>query len=74
MDLFIAYVRDRSYRTAYLWTTNEQHAAITLYTRYGFRLTEEKESMAFDKPLVERKYEYIANAGPSDELPLATQG
>jgi len=55
MDLFMEYVRDRGYRTAYLWTTNEQHAAITLYTRYGFRLTEEKESMAFDKPLVEKK-------------------
>lgn len=59
MELFMEYVRDRGYRKAYLWTTNEQHAAISLYTRYGFRLTEEKESMAFDKPLVERKYEFI---------------
>lgn len=58
MELFMEYVRDHGYEKAYLWTTNEQHAAISLYTRYGFRLTEEKESMAFDKPLRERKYEY----------------
>lgn len=57
MEQFVDYVRERGYRKVYLWTTNEQHAAISLYTRYGFRLTEEKESMAFDKPLVERKYE-----------------
>jgi DNA-binding MarR family transcriptional regulator/GNAT superfamily N-acetyltransferase len=58
MDLFMDFVRERGYRRAFLWTTNEQHAATSLYTRYGFRLTEEKESMAFDKPLVERKYEW----------------
>lgn len=58
MDAFMEFVRERGYRKAYLWTTNEQHAAISLYSRYGFRLTEEKESMAFDKPLVERKYEW----------------
>jgi DNA-binding MarR family transcriptional regulator/N-acetylglutamate synthase-like GNAT family acetyltransferase len=62
MDLFMGYVRERSYQRAYLWTTHEQQAAISLYIRYGFRLTEEKESMAFDKPLVERKYEWVAEA------------
>lgn len=67
MDAFMEFIRERGYRKAYLWTTNEQHAAISLYSRYGFRLTEEKESMAFDKPLVERKYEF--NVGPSDESP-----
>ena len=60
MDLFVEFARERGYRKAYLWTTNEQHAAISLYTRYGFRLTEEKESKAFDKPLIERKYEWVA--------------
>jgi len=63
MDLFMAYVRECGYRRAYLWTTDEQKAAISLYTRYGFRLTEEKESMSFDKPLIERKYEWEANEG-----------
>jgi DNA-binding MarR family transcriptional regulator/GNAT superfamily N-acetyltransferase len=58
MELFMEHMQDRGYRKAYLWTTNEQQAALSLYMRYGFRLTEEKESMAFDKPLIERKYEY----------------
>lgn len=57
MDKFMEFVRERGYRRAYLWTTNEQQAAIALYTRYGFVLTEEKQSAAFDKPLVELKYE-----------------
>ena len=57
MDLFIAFMHDRGYRKAYLWTTSEQETAISMYGRYGFYLTEEKESKAFDKLLVERKYE-----------------
>lgn len=57
MDLFIVFARERGYRKAYLWTTNEQETAISLYERYGFYLSEEKESKAFDKLLVERKYE-----------------
>jgi DNA-binding MarR family transcriptional regulator/GNAT superfamily N-acetyltransferase len=57
MKEFMAYVHDSGYRRAYLWTTNEQQTAIALYTRYGFVLREEKESRAFDKPLIELKYE-----------------
>lgn len=57
MDLFIAFLRDRGYHHAFLWTTNEQHAAIALYSKYGFRLTEEKESSGFGKRLIEQKYE-----------------
>jgi peptidyl-dipeptidase Dcp len=57
MDSFIAFMHDRGYRRAYLWTTSEQQAAISMYERYGFRLTEEKESRAFDKLLMERRYE-----------------
>ncbi|HWB90436.1 MAG TPA: helix-turn-helix domain-containing GNAT family N-acetyltransferase, partial [Puia sp.] len=57
MKEFMAYVHDSGHRRAYLWTTNEQQAAIALYTQYGFVLREEKESRAFDKPLIELKYE-----------------
>ena len=57
MEEFMEYVRVSGYRRAYLWTTNEQRAAIALYTRHGFVLTEEKPSESFDKPLVELKYE-----------------
>ena len=54
---FLAFMKQRQYTRAYLWTTNEQHAAVSLYTRHGFQLTEEKISNAFDKQLIERKYE-----------------
>jgi len=54
---FLAFMKQRQYTRAYLWTTNEQHAAASLYTRHGFRLTEEKVSNAFDKQVIERKYE-----------------
>lgn len=57
MDSFMDFLRDRAYRHAFLWTTDEQHAAIALYTRYGFMLTEERQSHAFGKPLTERRYE-----------------
>jgi peptidyl-dipeptidase Dcp len=57
MTDFLAFMKQRQYTRAFLWTTNEQHAATSLYTRHGFRLTEEKISDAFDKQLIERKYE-----------------
>jgi peptidyl-dipeptidase Dcp len=59
MDLFISFMKDQGYHQAYLWTTNEQHAAHALYSSYGFRLTEEKESFAFDKPLIDQRYDLI---------------
>ncbi|HVS96459.1 MAG TPA: GNAT family N-acetyltransferase, partial [Puia sp.] len=57
MDLFMIFLREAGYQRAYLWTTNEQQAAISLYTRYGFVLVEEKQSAAFGKPLIEQRYE-----------------
>lgn len=67
MDLFIAFMREKGYRKAYLWTTDEQHAAISLYTRYGFRLTEEKPSDGFGKPLTERRYDLQPDAGDFED-------
>jgi len=57
MDSFMAYMQEQSITKAYLWTSNEQHTAIALYARYGFKLAEEKPSTAFDKPLTEQRYE-----------------
>ena len=62
---FLAFMKQKNYTTAYLWTTNEQHAATSLYTRHGFRLIEEKISAAFDKQLIERKYELELRTKPS---------
>jgi peptidyl-dipeptidase Dcp len=57
MTLFMSFLRERGYTSAYLWTTNEQEAAAALYKRFGFELTEENESTAFGKPLTEQRYD-----------------
>lgn len=59
MRLFMGFLKEKGYKSAYLWTTNEQAAAATLYERCGFRLTEEKASNAFGKPLVEQRYDLV---------------
>jgi ribosomal protein S18 acetylase RimI-like enzyme len=59
MREFLAFMHEKQYRRAYLWTTREQTAAIALYTRFGFQLTEEKNSVAFDKELVEQRYDLL---------------
>jgi peptidyl-dipeptidase Dcp len=62
MRLFMEFLKEKGYRRAYLWTTNEQRAAASLYERYGFKLTEEKESNAFGKPLIEQRFDlYLEN-------------
>ncbi|ACU60134.1 GNAT family N-acetyltransferase [Chitinophaga pinensis] len=57
LEEFIGFVREKGIRHIYLLTSEEQHAAIALYTKLGFTLTEEKYSETFDKPLIERRYD-----------------
>lgn len=57
MDEFMAWMKFRGIKKSYLWTTNEQHTATALYKRYGYRLTEEKPSVGFDKQLTEQRYD-----------------
>lgn len=59
MQLFMDFLKEKGYRRAYLWTTNEQTAAASLYERYGFKHTEEKESNAFGKPLIEQRFDLM---------------
>lgn len=54
---FMSQIRKKGYSHIYLWTTQEQQAAASLYTRLGFRLTEEKHSTSFGKPLTEQRYD-----------------
>ncbi len=61
VQLFMDFLKEKGYRQAYLWTTNEQIAAAALYVRYGFKLTEEKESSAFEKLLIEERYDFHFN-------------
>lgn len=58
MQLFIEFLKEKGYQSAYLWTTNEQISAAKLYERYGFKLSEEKESNAFGKPLIEQRFDF----------------
>jgi ribosomal protein S18 acetylase RimI-like enzyme len=58
MDRFMQFLKDANYEGAFLWTTNEQSRAASLYRRYGFRLTEQKESTVFGKALMEQRYDF----------------
>jgi len=62
MELFMEFLRARGYRSAYLWTVSELPVAAALYRRHGFRLTEERPSLAFGKPLVEQRYDLVLGA------------
>ncbi|WP_121809266.1 GNAT family N-acetyltransferase [Mucilaginibacter kameinonensis] len=59
MQEFLDFMKQGGYTSAYLWTTEEQHSAIALYTRYGFKLSDEKPSNAFGKELVEQRYDLV---------------
>jgi peptidyl-dipeptidase Dcp len=59
MSMYMDFLRLCNYTSSYLWTTNELPAAASLYTREGFKLTEEKESTAFGKPLKEQRYDLV---------------
>lgn len=57
MQEFMDYAKASGCKNVYLWTTTEQQTAISLYTRFGFKQTEEKFSTAFDKPLTELRFD-----------------
>jgi N-acetylglutamate synthase-like GNAT family acetyltransferase len=59
MQLYMNFLKEKNYQASYLWTTNELYAAASLYTRHGFKLTEEKKSDAFGKNLKEQRYDLI---------------
>jgi ribosomal protein S18 acetylase RimI-like enzyme len=59
MQQFMNFLTAHNCRSAYLWTTHELFAAASLYKRHGFKITEEKESTAFGKPLREQRYDLL---------------
>lgn len=63
MNLYMEFLKEKDYQSAYLWTTNEQHTAAVLYKKYGFVLTEEIDSIAFGKPLKEQRYDLRVGEG-----------
>lgn len=59
MTLYMEFMQQAGFQSSYLWTTHELPAAAHLYKAFGFRLTEEKESTAFGKPVREQRYDLI---------------
>ncbi len=59
MKLYMNFFEKCNYTASYLWTTHELSAAAALYTRYGFKLTEEIPTTNFGKPLKEQRYDLI---------------
>ena len=60
MNLYMDFYNFCGYTSSYLWTTHELKAAAALYTKHGFKLSEEKESTAFGKPLREQRYDMVS--------------
>src|SRR5919106_4553307 len=59
LNLYMDFLRKCGYKESYLWTTHELSTAAFLYKRFGFQLTEEKESTVFGKPLKEQRYDLV---------------
>ena len=59
MNLYMDFLHACGYKNSYLWTTHELSTAAHLYQSHGFKLTQEKESTAFGKPMREQRYELI---------------
>ena len=57
MELWMEFAREVGYERAYLLTTEELYAAISLYERHGFTVTSESDSTAFGRPLREQRYD-----------------
>lgn len=60
--LFLNFLREKGYKRAYLWTTDELFTAAHIYRKMGFRLTEEKLSTTFGKQVKEQRYDLILTA------------
>ena len=57
MRLYMEFLKECKYKSSYLWTTHELDAAAHLYRKHGFVLTDEKESDAFGKHVIQNRYE-----------------
>ena len=59
LSLYMDFMKACGYRRSYLWTTDELPTAISLYTKLGFKLAEEKTSTSFGKPVTEQRYDLL---------------
>jgi peptidyl-dipeptidase Dcp len=68
MELFMEFLFEKKYESAYLWTTSELHTAISLYQRNGFKFAEEILTETFGQAVNEQRYNLILNKNSSLEL------
>jgi peptidyl-dipeptidase Dcp len=61
INLFLEFLKECKYVSAYLLTTDTLIEAAHLYTKYGFKLVEENESTAFGRTEKEQRYEIVLN-------------
>jgi DNA-binding MarR family transcriptional regulator/GNAT superfamily N-acetyltransferase len=59
MNLFMSYYKAQNFASCYLWTAHQLTDAAGLYQKYGFKLTEKKDSYSFGIELREQKYELL---------------
>jgi ribosomal protein S18 acetylase RimI-like enzyme len=57
MEEAIKYSREAGYKRIILWTFSELETAIALYTRWGFKKTDERAHHIWGRDLIEEKYE-----------------
>ncbi|MFD2582902.1 GNAT family N-acetyltransferase [Pedobacter vanadiisoli] len=68
MQLYMDFFKEKGYQSSYLWTFQGLDTAISLYTRHGFKLTEEKLSKALGKLVNEQRYDLSIDEGSSFHL------
>ena len=57
MQLAMDFCKEAGYRSVYLWTTEELHAAAYLYNHFGFKRTRQVPTSHFGKDVVEDCYD-----------------
>jgi len=57
MQLFMDFLKEKKYTSAFLWTSDDVKTAVALYNKHGFELTEEISSESFGKLVKERRYD-----------------
>ncbi|MFT3825027.1 MAG: GNAT family N-acetyltransferase [Chitinophagaceae bacterium] len=57
MEHYMKFFYSAGYSSSYLWTTSDLDAAAALYKKFGFQLSEEKESTTFGRLVTEQRYD-----------------
>ena len=57
MNNALKFCKERKYKTVFLWTTNDLHAAGRLYIHTGFKKVEDKTHEIWGKRTTEERYE-----------------